>query len=103
MTTTLLKTMDQTRKQCEVFFDNVTVDRHRLLGMVDIGWPVLQKVLNIATAALCAEMVGGAQRVLDMSVAYANERGQFGRSIGIFQAIKHTSAEAMLQMASGKS
>ena len=88
LSTTLLKTMDQTRKQCEVVFDNVMVGRDRLIGMIDMGWPILQKVLNIATAALCAEM-GGAQRVLDMSVAYAKERVQFGRPIGSFQAIKH--------------
>jgi alkylation response protein AidB-like acyl-CoA dehydrogenase len=100
---TLLKTMDQTRKQCEVVFENVTVGRDRLLGMLDMGWPVLQKVLNIATAALCAEMVGGAQRVLDISVAYAKERVQFGRPIGSFQAIKHKCAEMMLQVESAKS
>src|SRR4029450_12348243 len=34
---TLLKTMDQTRKQCEVVFDNVTVGRDRLIGMIDMG------------------------------------------------------------------
>ena len=103
MATTLLKTMDQTRKQCEVVFDNVTVGRDSLIGMIDMGWPILQKVLNIATAALCAEMVGGAQRVLDMSVAYAKERVQFGRPIGSFQAIKHKCAEMMLQVESAKS
>ncbi len=103
VSTTLLKTMDQTRKQCEVVFENVIVGRDRLLGLLDMGWPVLQKVLNIATAALCAEMVGGAQRVLDMSVAYAKERVQFGRPIGSFQAIKHKCAEMMLQVESAKS
>ena len=100
---TLLKTMDQTRKQCEVIFDNVTVGRDSLIGMVDMGWPVLSKVLHICTAALCAEMVGGAQRVLDISVAYAKERTQFGRPIGSFQAIKHKCAEMMLQVESAKS
>jgi alkylation response protein AidB-like acyl-CoA dehydrogenase len=103
ITTTVLKTMDQTRKQCEVVFDNVAVGRDRLIGMIDMGWPVLLKVLNIATAALCAEMVGGAQRVLDMSVAYAKERVQFGRPIGSFQAIKHKCSEMMLQVESAKS
>jgi len=103
ISTTLLKTMDQTRKQCEVVFDNVMVGRDRLLGMIDMGWPILQKVLSIATAALCAEMVGGAQRVLDMSVAYAKERVQFGRPIGSFQAIKHKCSEMMLQVESAKS
>jgi alkylation response protein AidB-like acyl-CoA dehydrogenase len=103
VSTTLLKTMDQTRKQCEVVFDNVRIGRDRLLGMVDMGWPILQKVLNIATVALCAEMVGGAQRVLDISVAYAKERVQFGRPIGSFQAVKHKCAEMMLQVESAKS
>jgi alkylation response protein AidB-like acyl-CoA dehydrogenase len=103
ISTTLLKTMDQTRKQCEVVFDNVHVGREHLIGMVDMGWPILQKVLNIATVALCAEMVGGAQRVLDLSVAYAKERVQFGRPIGSFQAVKHKCAEMMLQVESAKS
>jgi alkylation response protein AidB-like acyl-CoA dehydrogenase len=103
VSTTLLKTMDQTRKQCEVVFDNVQVGRDRLLGAVDMGWPILQKVLNLATVALCAEMVGGAQRVLDLSVSYAKERVQFGRPIGSFQAIKHKCAEMMLQVESAKS
>jgi alkylation response protein AidB-like acyl-CoA dehydrogenase len=100
---TLLKTMDQTRKQCEVVFDHVRVGHDRLVGMVDMGWPILQKVLNLATVSLCAEMVGGAQRVLDLSVAYAKERVQFGRPIGSFQAIKHKCAEMMLQVESAKS
>jgi alkylation response protein AidB-like acyl-CoA dehydrogenase len=103
VSTTLLKTMDQTRKQCEVVFDNVQVGRDRLLGTVDQGWPILQKVLNLATVSLCAEMVGGAQRVLDLSVSYAKERVQFGRPIGSFQAIKHKCAEMMLQVESAKS
>lgn len=103
VSTTLLKTMDQTRKQCEVVFDNVAVGRDRLLGMVDMGWPILYKVLHMATAALCAEMVGGAQRVLDISVAYAKERVQFGRPIGSFQAIKHKCSEMMMQVESAKS
>jgi alkylation response protein AidB-like acyl-CoA dehydrogenase len=103
ISTTLLKTMDQTRKQCEVVFDNVQVGRDRLIGMVDMGWPILQKVLNLATVSLCAEMVGGAQRVLDLSVAYAKERVQFGRPIGSFQAIKHKCAEMLLQVESATS
>jgi alkylation response protein AidB-like acyl-CoA dehydrogenase len=101
--TTLLKTMDQTRKQCEVMFDGVKVGRDRIIGQVDMGWPILSKVLHVGCAALCAEMVGGAQRVLDISVDYAKERVQFGRPIGSFQAIKHKCSEMMLQVESAKS
>ena len=98
-----LKTMDQTRKQSEVIFDKVNVSRDQIIGQVDMGWPILSKVLHVASAALCAEMVGGAQRVLDISVEYAKERVQFGRPIGSFQAIKHKCSEMMLQVESAKS
>jgi alkylation response protein AidB-like acyl-CoA dehydrogenase len=45
---------------------------------------------------VAAEQVGGAQRCLDLAVAYAKERVQFGRPIGSFQAIKHKCADMML-------
>jgi alkylation response protein AidB-like acyl-CoA dehydrogenase len=47
---------------------------------------------------LCAENVGGAQKVLDLSVAYARERVQFGRPIGSFQAVKHKCAEMLVDV-----
>ena len=86
--TTLLKTIAGD-KQCEVTFDNVRVPQKNMLGERDKGWPVVAKILQKATVAKCAEMIGGAQASLDMSVAYAKERIQFGRPIGSFQAIQH--------------
>lgn len=86
--TTLLKTIAGD-KQCEVTFDNVRVPQKNMLGERDKGWPVVAKILQKATVAKCAEMIGGAQAALDMSVAYAKERIQFGRPIGSFQAIQH--------------
>ena len=53
--------------------------------------------------ALAAEQVGGAQKVLDMSVEYAKVRVQFGRPIGSFQAIKHKCADMLLEVESSKS
>jgi alkylation response protein AidB-like acyl-CoA dehydrogenase len=101
--TTLLKTMDQTRKLCEVTFDNVTVGRDRVLGGVGKGWPLLDRVVDRAKVAMCAEMCGGAQKVLEMSVDYAKVREQFGRPIGSFQAIQHKCANMMVQTESAKS
>ena len=49
------------------------------------------------------EMMGGAQKVLEMSVEYAKVRVQFGRPIGSFQAIKHKCADMLLEVESGKS
>jgi len=100
---TLLKTMDQTRKLCAVTFDDVTVGKGAVLGKVNQGWAVLEGVLDRAKVALCAEMCGGAQRVLDMSVEYAKVREQFGRPIGSFQAIQHKCANMMVQVESSKS
>ena len=46
-----------------------------------------------ATAAVCGDLVGATQQLLDMSVEYAKVRVQFGRAIGSYQAIKHKLAD----------
>jgi alkylation response protein AidB-like acyl-CoA dehydrogenase len=98
----VLKTMDQTRKLCEVDLD-VVVGPEAVLGEVDSGWGLLDRVVDRAKVALCAEMCGGAQRVLDMSVEYAKVREQFGKPIGSFQAIQHKCADMLVQVESAKS
>jgi alkylation response protein AidB-like acyl-CoA dehydrogenase len=98
-----LVTMDQTRRQAELVLSDVHVDGDALLGEAGQGWPALSAVLDRATVALCAEQVGGAQRCLDLSVAYAKEREQFGRPIGSFQAIKHKCADMLLLVESARS
>lgn len=84
---TLLKTISG-EKQCEVVFDDVKVPSGNVLGRVNEGWPVVEKVLEKATIARCAEMVGGARQVLEMTVDYAKRRIAFERPIGSFQAIQ---------------
>jgi alkylation response protein AidB-like acyl-CoA dehydrogenase len=98
-----LNTMDQTRKQAEVTFDNVKVGSDALLGTDGQGWGSLEKVLDLAAVALAAEQVGGSQKVLEMAVEYAKVRVQFGRPIGSFQAIKHKCADMLLEVESAKS
>ncbi len=100
---TVLKTMDQTRKLCEVTFDTVQVGKDGILGKADQGWALLDRLVDCAKVALCAEMCGGAQKVLEMSVEYAKVREQFGRPIGSFQAIQHKCANMMVQVESAKS
>jgi len=101
ITTTLLKTIAGD-KQCEVIFDNVRVPKKNMLGELDKGWPMVERMLEQATVALCAQMVGGAQAALDMSVAYAKERVQFGRPIGSFQAIQHYCANMVTDVDGSK-
>ena len=95
-----LATMDQTRKQSRLEFSATPA---RLVGEEGQAGPVLQKMLDLAAVALAAEQVGGAQRVLEMSVDYAKTRFQFGRPIGSFQAIKHKCADMLLEVESAKS
>jgi alkylation response protein AidB-like acyl-CoA dehydrogenase len=97
---TALPTLDQTRKQARLEFTAVPA---RLIGEAGGGWPVVAKALDLAAVALAAEQVGGAQRVLEMSVEYAKIRVQFGRPIGSFQSIKHKCADMLMAVESAKS
>ena len=99
----LLPTMDQTRKLCEVTLAEVSLEPDAVLGEVGGGWPPLERVLQRATVALCAEMCGGAQKVLDMTVEYAKIRQAFGRPIGSYQGVKHRAADMLVEVENSKS
>jgi len=97
---TAMATMDQTRRQARLVFSAVPA---RLIGAEGSAWPVVAQALDRGAIALAAEQVGGAQRVLEMSVEYAKVRVQFGRPIGSFQAVKHKCADMLLAVESAKS
>ena len=100
VTRTGLPTMDQTRKQSRIEFHDAPA---ALVGVEGGALEGLETTMQVAAAALAAEQVGGAQRVLDNSVEYAKNRVQFGRPIGSFQAIKHKCADMLLDVESAKS
>ncbi|MDO8567863.1 MAG: acyl-CoA dehydrogenase family protein [Dehalococcoidales bacterium] len=89
---TLLKSMGGDRL-CEVVFDKVKVPGANILGKLNEGWAAVQKVLEKATVAKSCEMVGELQAALDMTVAYAKDRKQFGHPIGTFQVLQHYCAQ----------
>jgi alkylation response protein AidB-like acyl-CoA dehydrogenase len=103
MTVTSLKTLDMTRRWSEVRFEGVTLAGDSLMGPADKAWPPLKRALEWATAALCAEMVGGTQKVLETSTEYAKTRHQFGKPIGIYQAVSHKLADMLVLSESGRS
>lgn len=82
-------------KLCEVVFDGVEVPRENLLGEAGGAWPVLNSTLLKAAVGKCAEMDGGSQKALEFAVAYVKERVQFGKLIGVFQAIQHHCADML--------
>ena len=92
----LMKGMDLARKIYAVEFENTPAER-----LSDGSG--LAGALNVATVALCAEMTGGMQRTLELTVAYAKTRKQFGKPIGIFQAVQHLCADMYLETESTRS
>ena len=100
---TPLTTMDQTRKLSEVKFAGVKATSADVVGEVGNGWKTLAAIIDRGKVMLAAEMMGGAQKVLDMTVEYAKVRTQFGRPIGSFQAVQHKCANMMIDVESAKS
>jgi len=69
-----------------------------LLGEEGGGLEVLEAVVDRATAALCAEMLGGMQAAFEMTLDYLKTRKQFGVLIGTFQALKHRAARMFVEI-----
>jgi len=73
--------------------------RVRFPSLPDSPLPVsAAAVRELGAAAVCAEMVGGAQAVLDRTVEYATQREQFGKPIGAFQAVQHHCANMAIDV-----
>jgi alkylation response protein AidB-like acyl-CoA dehydrogenase len=89
---TVLKTIAGD-KLCEVIFKQTPVSEASILGQLNQGWDVVQKIVRRAAVGKCCETVGSIQRVLEMTVDYAKERRQFDRPIGSFQSIQHYCAD----------
>ena len=88
--------MDLTRKLYRIEFQNTPAEK---IGDV----PTLAKGFDVATTALVCELVGGMQRTLDITVEYAKMRKQFGKPIGMFQAVQHQCADMYLETECGQS
>lgn len=100
LTRTPLTALDMTRKLAALEFTSASATAVGTPGAITEG---LTRALDIAVLALACEQVGGAGRVLEMAVEYANTRVQFGRKIGSFQAIKHTCADMLVAAESARS
>jgi alkylation response protein AidB-like acyl-CoA dehydrogenase len=88
--------MDFTRKLYAVQFKQTPAEKLAHPGGLARG-------LDVAAAALSAELVGGMQRTLDLAVEYAKTRKQFGKPIGTYQAVQHQCADMYLETESARS
>lgn len=89
-------------KQSKVAFDQVRVPQSNLVGELHQGWPAAREMLELATALLCAQMVGAARKDAEMGIEYAKNRAAFGRPIAAFQSIQHICADMILWVDGGQ-
>lgn len=83
------------------------MDRTRELGWLHLqgapavrlgGAESVERLVDLGVVFACAEMLGGANRVLELAVEYAKDRVQFGRPVGSFQAVKHRCADMLVDV-----
>ena len=89
-------------KQSEVVFENVRVPRANLIGELNQGGPIVERMLDRATALLCAQMLGATRKDAEMAIEYAKYRVAFGQPIGAFQSIQHVCADMIVWIDGGE-
>ena len=89
-------------KQSRVDFKDYRIEGAALVGKLNDGWPIIEAMLDRATALLCCQMVGAARKDADMAIEYAKNRVAFGRPIGSFQSVQHMLADMILHVDGGE-
>ncbi len=85
------------RRASEVYFENVKVSGDALIGEADNGLPLIEKVVDEATAAVCAEATGAMKITNETTLDYSRQRKQFGVAIGSFQVLQHRMADMLME------
>ncbi|MEI9991407.1 MAG: acyl-CoA dehydrogenase family protein [Rhizomicrobium sp.] len=96
ITTRDYPTVDSYRAS-EVTFENVEVPASALIGPADGALPLVEKVVDEAIAAICAEATGAMKVLVDTTVEYSKTRKQFGVPIGKFQVLQHRMVDMFVQ------
>jgi len=91
------------RKASEISLENVKVDSNSLLGKIDQGYEELEKAIDVATLAICAEAVGVMEVLYKTTVEYTKTRKQFGQAIGKFQVLQHRMVDMFMEYEQSKS
>jgi len=92
------RSMVDSRGAARVTLADVQVDGADVLGGVDEGFAILEKMLDAGRACLAAEMLGVSGTSFTMTVDYLKQREQFGQKIGSFQALQHRAAHLFCEV-----
>ena len=93
---------DNTRA-ADIRFERVRVGHDALLGTTGEAVPCIERAVDVATAALCAEAVGVMERLHELTVEYLKVRKQFGVAIGSFQALQHRAVDMLVALEQARS
>jgi len=91
------------QRAADIEFENVKVGADALLGKEGGAFPVIEKIVDRAIAALCAEAVGAMQAANNITNEYLKERKQFGTPIGKFQVLQHRMVDMYMEAEQSKS
>jgi len=91
------------QRAAEVSFDNVKVPTEQLLGAAGQALPSIEKIIDRATLAVCAEAVGSMEVVYKKTVEYTQTRKQFGVSLASFQALQHRMVDMFIEYEQARS
>ena len=86
------------QRASEVYFENVSVGADALIGSEGAALPLVNKVIDEATAALCAEAVGAMRQLHTGTLEYAKQRKQFGTAIANFQVLQHRMVDMFMNV-----
>ncbi|QFT45546.1 Glutaryl-CoA dehydrogenase [Roseivivax sp. THAF40] len=87
----------------EVTLDGVTVPADALIGEAGKAFPEIEKAAARATAAISAEALGLMETIRELTVGYLQQRKQFGKPIGKFQALQHRMADVLIEIEQARS
>ena len=86
----------------ELIFDDCRIPKENILGNPEKGIAQFLMVLQTSRIGFAAHSLGLAQAIFDVSLAYAKEREQFGRSISKFQAIRFKLSDMLMEIELGR-
>jgi pimeloyl-CoA dehydrogenase small subunit len=91
------------QRAAELTLSNIRISADAALGKPGDAFPLIEKIIDVAIAAQCAEAVGAMSVMHEMTVDYLKTRKQFGVPIGNFQVLQHRAAEMLIALEQARS
>jgi len=95
--------MQDRLRAAQIAFDDVRVGADSVIGDPGAALPLIERVVDSAIAALCAEALGAMARAHEITVDYLKVRKQFGTAIGSFQALQHRAVDMLIMVEQARS